>query len=46
MEHAEPLRDSITRMALPTSQEGGYGATAVAVVPDMEESAERMGVRP
>ena len=23
---------------------GGYGATAVAVVPDMEEPAERMGV--
>ena len=23
---------------------GGYGATGVAVIPDMEESTERMGV--
>lgn len=23
---------------------GGYGATAVAVIPDMEEPAERMGI--
>ena len=45
MERADRLRVSITRTDSPTSLEGGgYGATGVAVIPDMEESTERMGL--
>ena len=49
MEHAGQSRRTTTSSRLLTSFEGGYGATAVAVFggwPDMEEQAERDGVRP
>lgn len=43
---ADQLRVNITRTDSPTLLEVvvGYGATAVAVIPDMEEPAERMGI--
>ena len=37
-------KHNTTRTDSPTLLEGGYGATGVAVIPDMEESTERMGV--
>ena len=46
MEHAERLRSNTTRTPSPTlyGGGGGYAATGVAVVQDMEEPAERMGL--